>query len=768
MGSYLAFWPFGPLFPFILAFWAFISFHFDLLGFHFLSFWPFCPLFPVILAFWACISFHFGLLGLVGLHFLAFWLCGLHFLAFWPFRGQLLGSPPTSCQKWPVCPTSLQWIYQRQDRLHFAVFSLLGLYFLAFWPCRPSFPCILALWAFISLHFGLVGLHFLAFWPCGPSFPCILALWAFISLHFGIVGLHFLAFWPFGLSFPCISALWASFPCILAFTGSASGPPPTSCQKWPVCPTSLQWIYQRQDRLHFAVFSLLGLYFLSFWPCRPSFPCILALWAFIILTFWALWAFMSLHFGLVGLHFLAFWPCGPSFPCILALWVFISLRFGLLGFHFLAFRLCGLHFLAFWPFRGQLLGPPPQVAKNGPFAQRPYNGFISARTGSILQFLAFWAFISFHFGLVGLHFLAFWLCGPAFPFILTFWALWAFMSLHFGFVGFISLHFGLFGVSFGGPPTSCQKWPVCPTSLQWIYQRQDRLHFAVFSLLGLYFLAFWPCRPSFPCILALWAFISLHFGLVGLHFLAFWPCRPSFPCILALWAFISLHFGLVGHFLAFWPFGLSFPCISALWASFPCILAFSGSASGAPPTSCQKWPVCPTSLQWIYQRRDRLHFAVFSLLGLYFLAFWPCRPSFPCILALWAFISLHFGVVGLHFLAFWPCGPSFPCILAFSGSASGPPPQVAKNGPFAQRPYNGFIRAVTGSILQFLAFWAFISLHFGLVGLHFLAFWPCGSSFPCVLAFWAFISFHFGLVGLHFLAFWPFRGQLLGPPPTSC
>ena len=39
------------------------------------------------------------------------------------------------------------------------------------------------------------------------------------------------------------------------------------------------------------------------------------------------------------------------------------------------------------------------------------------------------------------------------------------------------------------------------------------------------------------------------------------------------------------------------------------------------------------------------------------------------------------------------------------------------------------------SILQFPAFWAFISLHFGRVGLHFLSF--------------------FGLVGLYFLAFWP-------------
>ena len=187
---------------------------------------------------------------------------GFHFLPFWPFRGQLLGPPPASCQKWPVCPTSLQWIYQRRDRFHFAVFSLLGLHFLAFWPCGPSFPCILALWAFISLHFGLVGLHFFAFWPCGLSFPCI---------------------WPCG----------PSFPFILAFLGSASGAPaPTSCQKWPVCPTSLQWIYQRRNRLHFAVFSLLGLHFLAFWSCGPSFPCILALWAFI-----------SFHFGLFGVSF---------------------------------------------------------------------------------------------------------------------------------------------------------------------------------------------------------------------------------------------------------------------------------------------------------------------------------------------------------------------------------------------------------------------------------------------------------------------------------
>ena len=201
---------------------------------------------------------------------------------------------------------------------------------------------------------------------------------------------------------------------------------------------------------------------------------------------------------------------------------------------------------------------------------------------------------------------------------------------------------------------------------------------------------------------------------MGLHFLAFWPCGPSFPCILALWAFISLHFGLVGlHSLAFWLFR--------------------------------------------------------GLLGFYFLSFWPFRPLFPVILAFWACISFHFGflgLVGIHFLAFWLCGLHFLAFWPFRGQLLGPPPQVAKNGPFAQRPYNGFSSAVTGPILQFFS--AFISLHFGLVGLHFLAFWPCELSFPCILALWAFISLHFGFVSLHFLAFWPFRGQLLGPPPTSC
>ena len=133
------------------------------------------------------------------------------------------------------------------------------------------------------------------------------------------------------------------------------------------------------------------------------------------------------------------------------------------------------------------------------------------------------------------------------------------------------------------------------------------------------------------------------------------------------------------HFLAFWPCG----------PSFPFILAF----------------VCPTSLQWIYQRRDRPHFAVFSTQGLHFLAFWPCGPSFPWILALWAFISLHFGLVGFHFLAFWPCGSEL----------VGPPPSSCQK---PNVPYKEFSSARPGFIFQFLAFWAFISFHFGLLGLH--------------------------------------------------
>ena len=604
---------------------------FNLLGLHFVAFWPCGPSFPCILALWAFISLHFGLVGislhfgLMGLHFLAFWLCGLHFLAFWP--------------------------------------------------CGPSFPCILALWAFISLHFGLFGVSFrapphklpkMARLPNVLTMVPFLTFWAVISFHFGLRGFHFLSFWPFGLSFPFILAFWAfiSFHFALGLARGVS-PPQVATAPFILC-----------------YFGLLGCHFLSFCPFWLCFP--------FICFFWVL---LSLQFGLFfdGSPDLWTWRrfwrhirdgqprpthverccrglCGPSFPCILALWAFISLHFGLVG----------LHFLAFWPFRGQLLAPPPQVAKNGPFAQRPYNGFIRAVTGSILQFLAFWAFISLHFGLVGRHFLAFWPCGSSFPCVLAFWA---FISFHFGLVGLhflASWHFR--GQLLGYPPQVAKNGPFA--------QRPYNNGFSsavtgpilqFFNLLGLHFVAFWPCGPSFPCILALWAFISLHFGLVGislhfglmglhflafwlcdLHFLAFWPCGPSFPCILALWAFISLHFGL---------FGVSFR---------------------GPPHKLPKMARLPNVLTMVP-----------------FLAFW-------------AVISFHFGLRGFHFLSFWPFGLSFPFILAFwafisfhfaLGLARGvPPPQVA-TAPF-------------------------ILCYFGLLGCHFLSFCPFWLCFPFICFFW--------------------------------
>ena len=167
------FWPFGPSFPFSLALWAFISFHFGLVG-----------LFPFILALRAFISFRFGLVG-------------LHFLAFLPFPGQLLGVPPQGAKKAPFSISHTKNLAASRP----APFS----------------------------NFGLLGLHFLSFWPCGPSFPFI-----------------------------------------LAFSGSASWgpppPPPTSCQKWPVFPISHTKNLPAPKPAPFS----------NFWPFGPSFPFILA------------------------------------------------------------------------------------------------------------------------------------------------------------------------------------------------------------------------------------------------------------------------------------------------------------------------------------------------------------------------------------------------------------------------------------------------------------------------------------------------------------
>ena len=170
--------------------------------------------------------------------------------------------------------------------------------------------------------------------------------------------------------------------------------------------------------------------------------------------------------------------------------------------------------MIFWIFSGPLRPSPARGRKNflrprgRKLRRKARNGagegrrgpekvlrkiYVFCRFAFFLFILAFWNVISFHFGLLGLHFLSFWPFGPSFPFILAFCT---FISFHFGFLG---------------------------------------LHFHSF--------------------LPFWAFISFRFGLLGLRFLSFWPFGPSFPFILAFWAFVSFYFGLLGfHFLSFWPF----------------------------------------------------------------------------------------------------------------------------------------------------------------------------------------------------------------------
>ena len=187
---------------------------------------------------------------------------------------------------------------------------------------------------------------------------------------------------------------------------------------------------------------------------------------------------------------------------------------------------------------------------------------------------------------------------------------------------------------------------------------------------------FWPCGPSFPCILAFWALMSFHFGLLGLHFLIFWPFGLSFPCILAFWApflfilafwaFISFHFGLLGLqggilllFVAFYGFrGGILLLFVAVWALRGGILllfvAFWGFRGGilhnfgpplvgSPPQAAKNGPFSNAPIQRIYQRRGQVNFLIFGLVDVDFLHF-----GFA------GFHFLLFCLSGLHFIAFGP------------------------------------------------------------------------------------------------------------------
>ena len=214
-----------------MAFSAFISFHFGLLGLHFLLFWPFGLSLFSYFFFWAFISFHFWPFGLSLPFILAFWaFISFHFLFVW-------------AATWGPLHKLL-----KTARFLMKFKQILSA------PRPGAFFNFLVFWAFISFHFGLFGLHFLSFWPFGPSFPFILAFWAFISFYFGLLGLHsfhfgllgfyFLSFWPFGLSFPFIFCL----------SGLPRGVPPTSCQKRSVFPLSHIKSWQHQAWLHFGHF----------------------------------------------------------------------------------------------------------------------------------------------------------------------------------------------------------------------------------------------------------------------------------------------------------------------------------------------------------------------------------------------------------------------------------------------------------------------------------------------------------------------------------
>ena len=168
----------------------------------------------------------------------------------------------------------------------------------------------------------------------------------------------------------------------------------------------------------------------------------------------------------------------------------------------------------------------------------------------------------------------------------------------------------------------------------------------------------------------------------NLNFLSFWPFGLSFPFILVFWPFISFYVCLLGlHFLLFWPFGPSFAfifCLPAAWGpphKLPKIARFLNvphKEFNSARSGC------------IFQfLAFSAFFNSFWPFGFHCLSFWPFGPSFPSILAFWAFISFQFGLLALHCLSFWPFGPSFSFIFCLPGLPRGVPPQVTKNGSFS-------------------------------------------------------------------------------------
>ena len=183
------------------------------------------------------------------------------------------------------------------------------------------------------------------------------------------------------------------------------------------------------------------------------------------------------------------------------------------------------------------------------------------------------------------------------------------------------------GLPRGPPPQVAKNGPLSQGPIQRIYQRRGRVDFPIFGLVGVDF---------------------LHFGFVRLHFLSFWPSGPLFYLL-------GLHFGLWGvHFGILSPEGgypFALCALLGLPGVYPFALCGLLSLQGGilhnfgpptvgppPPQVAKNGPFPQGPIQRIYQRRGRVDFPIFGLVGVDFLYFW---------------------FVVLNFLSFWPSGPSF-------------------------------------------------------------------------------------------------------------
>ena len=145
---------------------------------------------------------------------------------------------------------------------------------------------------------------------------------------------------------------------------------------------------------------------------------------------------------------------------------------------------------------------------------------------------------------------------------------------------------------------------------------------SIFQFLGLWALIFF--------VLALYAFVSFHFGLLGLHFSFSASILAFGASILPCWA---LRGGILWLFVPFWAFrGGNLLLFAGFWAFRGGILHnFGPPTVGAPPQVAKNGPFPQGPIQRIYQRRGRVDFPIFGLVGINF---------------------LHFGFVRLHFLSF--------------------------------------------------------------------------------------------------------------------